>query len=440
MKKLSVTDIILLGMTNFALYVGAGNIIFPPFLGMNAGDNVFWAVFGFLMTGVGLPVIAAVALAMVKGNLGVITRPIGLKCGLAVTVLCYLCIGPMYAIPRTTTVSYELALRAFDVEGEGYLPAYSIGYFVFAAVVALYPNKILDTVGRILSPVKIISLAILCLTALVLIPGSSSPAAPGFDTTAGSFSQGIINGYLTLDTLASLAFGIVIVNAIRSRGVEDGRSIIQYAMLSGCIAGLGMAFIYCCLFVLGHNSYILDPQAENGAQILSAYVNFAYGTFGNLFLAFLIMIACMVTAIGLICACSSYFASITKIPYKVYAIVIAVFSFLISNLGLSELIRISVPVMVAIYPMFIVLVFCSFIRRFMHNETLVTAPMAVLALLFGVNDALESLGLSPLPQAVKDFLPLYSSCLGWLIPCLIFAALLLIFDRLRGHKTILAGA
>ena len=172
MTKLSLKDIILLGMTNFALYVGAGNIIFPPFIGLQAGDHVLPAAIGFILTGVGLPVIAAIALARVGGVLQYITIPIGIKLGLIMTVLCYLCIGPLYAIPRTATVAYELAITPFT-HTLSYLPIYSVIYFAISFLFALYPAKILDTVGKILSPIKISALLILCLTAWFIKAGVS---------------------------------------------------------------------------------------------------------------------------------------------------------------------------------------------------------------------------------------------------------------------------
>lgn len=429
MKKLSLLDIILLGITNFALYVGAGNIIFPPILGLLAGSNTVIAAVGFLITGVGLPVIAAIALAKVSGRLNLITLPIGVKCGLAASVVCYLCIGPLYAIPRTATVSYALTVTPF-VEEDKYLPYYSAAYFIFAALVALYPSRILDTLGKVLSPVKIISLIVLIVAGAVLIPGEGS--APQGEFVHASFSQGIINGYLTLDTLASLAFGIVIVDAIRTRGIEDNKSIVKYACISGSLAGLGMMTIYIGLFNLGYHSYALTPTAENGAEVLSAYVNFAFGAGGSFFLALVICVACVVTAIGLICACSSYFSKITGIEYRTYVFIIAIFGAVISNLGLTHLIKLSVPILIAIYPMFIVLVFGSFISGFLNSPRQVIAPTAALSLIFGFNDALESLGLSPLPEAVKTMLPMYKDCLSWLIPCLVFAVLLMVYDRLKG--------
>ncbi len=435
MKKLSLRDIILLGMTNFALYVGAGNIIFPPFIGMMSGDGVTIAGLGFLLTGVGLPVIAAIALAKVGGVLGEITAPIGVRAGIIMTVICYLAIGPFYAIPRTATVAYELAITPFYSEKDGgtMLLIYSVVYFFIALIFALYPAKILDTVGKFLSPIKILALFILCIAALVFAPSAPIEGIEPFKSEP--FAQGIVNGYLTLDTLASLAFGTVIVDAIRNRGVNDSKSVTKYATISGLMAGGGLMFIYICLFKLGNESYGIASNATNGAEILSAYVNYAFGPLGNFFLAILIIVACLVTAIGLTCACSAYFHKITGIGYTKFVLAIAIFSCAISNLGLTQLIKVSIPLLITVYPAFVVMVLTSFFRSYFVNSIKVVAPPTILSLLFGVVDGFDAAGIQVLPKALTDVLPLYSSDLAWLIPSSILFVIMIVIDRAGAKKT-----
>lgn len=432
MSKLTVKEIILLGMTNFALYVGAGNIIFPPILGLQSGSNVLPAAIGFLITGVGMPVIAAVAMARLGGSMEELCRPIGVKAGFIATAVCFLCIGPLFAIPRTATVAYELAIKPFVTDDTNLLPGYSVFYFIIATLFAMYPAKILDTVGKFLSPIKICALIILCITAIFLAP--SEPGEPVEAMVNGAFGIGIVNGYLTLDTLASLAFAIIIVNAIRSHGVTDAKPVTKYAIMSGCMAGAGFIFIYLCLFRLGNTSLILTPEATNGAEVLSAYVNYAFGSLGNIFLAVLIIVACMVTAIGLICACSSYFETIWHIKYRYYAVIFAIVSCAIANFGLTTLIQISVPGLITVYPMFIVLVMTSFVRDFFVNQRFVIAPTCVLALLFGIVDGFDGAGIALLPKSVTDALPFYDSDLAWLLPCLTLVIILAVVDRVIHKK------
>ena len=429
MTRLTVKEIILLGMTNFALYVGAGNIIFPPILGLQSGTNVLPTAIGFLLTGTGMPVIAAIAMARLGGSMDELCRPIGAKAGFIATAICFLCIGPLFAIPRCATVAYELALKPFISEEYNILPGYSVFFFVIATTFAMYPAKILDTVGKFLSPVKIAALIILCVTAIFLAPSNPQPPMEGFVSGAGAFGIGLVNGYLTLDTLASLAFAIIIVNAIRTHGVTEAKPVTRYAIMSGCMAGIGFIFIYLCLFRLGNTSFSLTPNATNGAEVLSAYVNLAYGSLGNIFLAILIIVACMVTAIGLICACSTYFGTVWPIKYKYYALIFAVVSCAIANFGLTTLIQISVPGLITVYPVFIVLVMTSFIRQYFVNQSFVIAPTCVLALLFGFVDGFDAAGIAILPKAVTDALPFYESDLAWLLPCVGLLIVLAIVDK-----------
>ena len=429
MTTFRIRDIFILGFMNLALFVGAGNIIFPPFIGLQAGTAVWPAAAGFLLTGVGLPVVTAIAMARAGGSMASLTRPVGRLCGILLTVICYLCVGPLFATPRTATVSYELALQPFT-GSERWLPLWSAVYFGVVVLVSLYPGRLLDTVGKVLSPIKIVALIILAVTALFLPAGSPQEPAGVYATAA--FSQGLTNGYLTMDTLAALVFGLVIVGAIRSRGVTSVRLVTRYAVLSGLIAGAGLALVYLSLFRLGTGSTGLTENATNGAQVLGAYVRFSYGAGGGIFLGVLITLACLVTAIGLTCACAGYFSSITRISYQVYAWLFAGFSMLVSNLGLTQLISISVPVLTAIYPVFIVLIVTFFFRSRLRSSARVVVPTTLVAFLFGAADALEAAGICMRPFTLTRELPLHNEGLAWLLPALAVMVVAVLADRVIG--------
>ena len=194
-------------------------------------------------------------------------------------------------------------------------------------------------------------------------------------------------------------------------------------------------FIYICLFKLGNESYGIASNATNGAEILSAYVNYAFGPLGNFFLAILIIVACLVTAIGLTCACSAYFHKITGIGYTKFVLAIAIFSCAISNLGLTQLIKVSIPLLITVYPAFVVMVLTSFFRSYFVNSIKVVAPPTILSLLFGVVDGFDAAGIQVLPKALTDVLPLYSSDLAWLIPSSILFVIMIVIDRAGAKKT-----
>jgi LIVCS family branched-chain amino acid:cation transporter len=433
MKVLKGQDILALGFMTFALFVGAGNIIFPPIVGLQAGPHVWMAALGFLVTAVGLPVITVVALAKVGGAMDSLSSPIGKVAGGILAAVCYLAVGPLFATPRTATVSFEVGLAPLTGESPLALFIYSAVYFLLVFWISLYPGRLLDTVGRFLAPLKIIALAVLGIAAFALPGGEIGVAEPAY--VAAPFSQGFINGYLTMDTLGALVFGIVIVNAIRSRGVESPRLITRYAIIAGLIAGLGLALVYISLFRLGSGSHAVAAGASNGAAVLHAYVQHTFGSLGSGFLAVLISLACLVTAVGLTCACAEYFSRVLPLSYKTLVILLAAFSLLVSNLGLTKLIQFSIPVLTAIYPPCIVLVALSFCKDFWHSQGRIVAPVMLVSLLFGIIDALKGAGLGEhLPQVVAH-LPLSDQGLAWLVPACFTLIVAFVCDRLLGKRS-----
>ncbi|MDY1045218.1 branched-chain amino acid transport system II carrier protein [Pseudomonas coleopterorum] len=432
MKVLKGQDILALGFMTFALFVGAGNIIFPPFVGLQAGPNVWMAALGFLVTAVGLPVITVVALARVGGSMDALSSPIGKLAGGLLAAVCYLAVGPLFATPRTATVSFAVGLAPLTGETPLALFLYSAVYFLLVYIVSLYPGRLLDTVGRFLAPLKIIALAVLGIAAFALPVGPSGDAVPEY--VAAPFSLGFINGYLTMDTLGALVFGIVIVNAIRSRGVESPKLITRYAIIAGLIAGVGLALVYISLFRLGSGSHAVAAGATNGAAVLHAYVQHTFGGLGSGFLAVLISLACLVTAVGLTCACAEYFSRVLPLSYKTLVLLLALFSLLVSNLGLTKLIAISIPVLTAIYPPCIVLVALSFCAGLWYSQSRILGPVMLVSLLFGLIDAIKGAGLSQwLPASLLD-LPLSEQGLAWLVPSVAVLLVAVVVDRVLGAR------
>ncbi len=432
MKVLKGQDILALGFMTFALFVGAGNIIFPPIVGLQSGPHVWMAALGFLVTAVGLPVITVVALAKVGGGMDALSSPIGKFFGGLLAAVCYLSVGPLFATPRTATVSFEVGVAPLTGESPLALFIYSLVYFLVVLAVSMYPGKLLDTVGRFLAPLKIIALAALGIAAFMLPAGTIGEAQPQY--VAAPFSQGFINGYLTMDTLGALVFGIVIVNAIRSRGVESPKLITRYAIIAGLSAGVGLALVYVSLFRLGSGSHEVAVGATNGAAVLHAYVQHTFGSLGSGFLAVLISLACLVTAVGLTCACAEYFSRVLPLSYKTLVVILAAFSLLVSNLGLTKLIAFSIPVLTAIYPPCIALVALSFCKDFWNEQGRIVGPVMLVSFLFGLVDALKGAGLAGWMPAEMAHLPLSEQGLAWLVPSVMTLVVAVICDRLLGKR------
>jgi LIVCS family branched-chain amino acid:cation transporter len=362
-----------------------------------------------------------------------LSSPIGKVAGTVLAAVCYLSVGPLFATPRTATVSFEVGLAPITGESPLALFLYSLVYFLLVFWISLYPGRVLDTVGRFLAPLKIIALAVLGIAAFALPAGDVGIAQPAY--VAAPFSQGFINGYLTMDTLGALVFGIVIVNAIRSRGVESPKLITRYAIIAGLIAGLGLALVYISLFRLGAGSHAVAAGATNGAAVLHAYVQHTFGTLGSGFLAVLISLACLVTAVGLTCACAEYFSRLLPLSYKTLVILLAAFSLLVSNLGLTKLIQFSIPVLTAIYPPCIALVALSFCKDFWQSQGRVVAPVMLVSFVFGTVDAVKGAGFADnLPDALAH-LPLSEQGLAWLIPSLITLFVAFVVDRMLGRRS-----
>ncbi|HEQ1859147.1 TPA: branched-chain amino acid transport system II carrier protein [Providencia alcalifaciens] len=428
--RLSSRDILALGFMTFALFVGAGNIIFPPMVGLQAGEQVWTAALGFLVTGVGLPVLTVVALAKVGGGIEALSTPIGKTAGLLLAIVAYLSVGPLFATPRTATVSYKVGIAPLlGGESEISLLVYSAIYFVLVIGISLYPGKLLDSVGHILAPVKMLALAILGVAAVMWPAGQPILATPEYQDMA--FSNGFINGYLTMDTLGAMVFGIVIVNAARSRGIENSSLLTRYTMWAGLIAGVLLTLVYLSLFKLGENSGSLIPNPADGADILHEYVQYTFGNYGSFFLAVLIFVACMVTAVGLTCACAEFFSRYVPISYRKLVLILGLFSMVISNLGLSKLIAFSLPVLVSIYPPCIVLILMSFTLKWWRNPTIVIAPTMLTSFVVGLIGAVKAS--ENLKTYIPDWMtsiPLYKQDLAWLLPSLVVLVVAALCDRL----------
>jgi len=430
MKVLKGQDILALGFMTFALFVGAGNIIFPPIVALQSGPHVWMAALGFLVTAVGLPVITVVALAKVGGGMDALSSPIGKFFGGLLAAVCYLSVGPLFATPRTATVSFEVGVAPLTGESPLALFIYSLVYFIIVLAVSMYPGKLLDTVGRFLAPLKILALAALGIAAFALPAGTIGEAQPAY--VAAPFSQGFINGYLTMDTLGALVFGIVIVNAIRSRGVESPKLITRYAVIAGLIAGLGLALVYISLFRLGAGSHDIAADATNGAAVLHAYVQHTFGSLGSGFLAVLIALACLVTAVGLTCACAEYFSQILPLSYRTLVVILAGFSLVVSNLGLTKLIMFSIPLLTAIYPPCIVLVALSFCKGIWNSPVRIMGPVMAVSLLFGIVDAIKGTPLAHFLPDVLAHLPLSDQGLAWLVPSALTLGVAVLCDWMLG--------
>ena len=422
-------DVFALGFMTFALFLGAGNIIFPAESGLQAGTAVWRAAFGFLLTGVGLPLLTVVALARVGGGLSALTQPLGKVAGTVLAVAVYLAIGPFFATPRTAVVSYEIGVVPFFGNSGTGLLLYSTAYFALVLYLAITPNKIIDRIGTVITPVLLVALTILGGAAFLQPAGSVGQALGLYQHEA--LSQGFLHGYLTMDALGALAFGVVIATALRSKGVQAERLITRYSIYAGLIAAAGLSAVYLSLFYLGATSQEIASEAQNGGQVLALYVQHVFGPVGNLLLALVIGLACLTTAVGLLVACGEFFSERLNIAYTYVVTFFVLFSWAVSNQGLEQLIQVSIPVLTGLYPLAIVLVALSLLDRCWRSTKLVFRGTMLVTLVFGVVDGLAAAGLSNWVPELFSQLPLAQQQMGWLLPAIVVMLGLTLVDRYR---------
>lgn len=422
MTRLNHSDLLALGFMTFALFLGAGNIIFPPLAGLQAGEHLLPAAAGFLITAVGLPLLTVVALARVGGGLPALTAPLGRRAGTALAVAVYLVIGPLFATPRAAVASFEIGISPFSGMGALALTAYTSVFFLLVWAMVLFPGRLIDIVGKLITPVLIVALVLLGVAGLWHPAGPIAP--PQGDYVAQPLLKGFLEGYLTMDALGAMVFGIVIASAVRDRGVQERRLVTRYSVIAVLIAATALAGVYLSLFYLGAGSNVLARGVSNGGELLTRYVQHTFGTPGQLLLAVVIVLACLTTAVGLMTACGEFFSELFGLSYRLVASGFVLLSTVISNVGLTQLIQFSIPVLVGLYPLAIVLVGLSLADGLWRVPERVFRPVMAVTFVCGAADGLYAAGL--LQSA-----PLAQVPMGWALPVLVTLVIAAGADRLR---------
>ncbi len=436
MEKLSKQKSVLAGLTLFSMFFGAGNLIFPPFLGASAGTSTWTAMMGFVVTAIGFPVLGVVAVAQ-SGGLDKLAGHVHPRFAFVFTLLIYLTIGPCLAIPRTASTSFEMAVVPFLKEGSSdalmqFL--YSALFFAIAFFVALKPDKLTDRLGKVLTPC-LLALIVLVFAGCLLHPAGSY-GVPAKNYGSNPIVKGFLEGYLTMDTIAALNFGIIISLNIRTLGIRQESDVVRETIKAGVIAGGILLAIYSALAHVGAVTGGAFGLAENGAQTLNQAVSFLYGSWGLVLLAAIFFIACLNTCIGLISCCSKYFCTIVpKVGYRTWAFVFALVSLVISNVGLNKILEVSVPVLNAIYPAAIVLILLSFIFRDGKRWKAVYICSITLTAITSTLLSLEQVGLDFFKERLSE-LPFYYLDLGWIGPALlgILAGILICVVKMINKK------
>lgn len=422
----------------FGMFFGAGNLIFPAKMGVDAGSNLLIAFLGVFITAVGIPMLAVVALGLSRCE-GVVSLAdkVGKKYSIFFCSLLYLTIGPLFAIPRCASTSFSVG--AVGLLGSEHSKLYlAIFSFVFFAVVLLFslrPSGIMTWIGKILNPVFLVFLSALVIAALVNPVDKIAEVIPAarYATQEKAFFTGFLEGYNTLDALAGLAFGIVVINVVRENGVKQPEYVAVNTAKAGIFSCLFMGLIYFFITLICTRSASLCADASNGGEVLGIIANHYFHSAGSYLTAAIVTFACLKTAIGLVTSCSEAFVQMfPKGPkYSVWAILFCLVAFGIANFGLSTIVAWCVPVLMFVYPLAITLTLLALTEKWFGGSRTVYAATTGFTLVAAIFDFIGALTdilpqgrfLTSVNQLCERFLPLYDLGMGWVLPALIGFAL-----------------
>lgn len=447
-NRLNLKQRILVAGTLFGMFFGAGNLIFPVHLGQLAGSNVIPAIIGFVITAVGIPILGVAAIGNTHSDgLQALSSKVGRGYGYVFTCLLYLTIGPFFAIPRCATTSFTTGIQPMlgsSTSESLALLIFSLIFFALVLFFSLRPAGITVWIGKIINPLFLVFLAILVITALCDPGAAVSSVEPDSAYQRGALFSAFIEGYGTMDAIAGLAFGIVVIDIIRGMGVTDDSAVAKDVLRSGILTGLLMTVIYIATILMGTQSRGLFETSENGGIALAQISGHYLGSFGSLVLAITITFACLKTSIGLVTSCADAFSRMfPKGPaYRLWAVIFTAFSFSISNFGLSRIINYSLPVLMFLYPLAITLILLALCGKlFDHDKTVYVSVTAFtcFAALFDLIKTLPAsmqttLHLEGMITFAKKLLPWFDLNLGWIVPAVIGFAIGMLIRAFRKRK------
>ena len=447
-KQLNLKQKILVAVTLFGMFFGAGNLIFPVHLGQLAGRNAISATIGFIITAVGIPILGVAAIGNTHSDgLQSLANKVGKRYGYLFTCLLYLTIGPFFAIPRCATTSFTTGIQPMlgggAPEALGLL-IFSLIFFALVLLFSLRPANITVWIGKIINPLFLIFFAILVISALCNPGAPVSTVEPDSTYQSGALFSALIEGYGTMDAIAGLAFGIVVIDIIRSMGVTEDSAVAKDVLQSGILTGLLMAGIYVATIWMGAQSRGLFPISENGGIALAQISGHYLGTAGSIVLAVTVTCACLKTSIGLVTSCADAFARMFPkvFSYKTWAILFTVFSLCISNFGLSKIIGYSLPVLMFLYPLAITLILLALFGKLFDHDRVVYVCVTAFTCVSALFDLIKTLPagvqsglhLDRMVGFAERTLPWFQLNLGWVVPAVIGLALGILIRIIRKNR------
>lgn len=408
------------------MFLGAGNIIFPPFLGLEAGTQFFPAMLGFLLTAVGLPALTLIVLGRLSDS-GQLTQALPKPLAIAFWVLLFIAIGPAFGMPRAVTVAYEMGIKPF-FSGD-HLMLFSALFVGATLLLAFQRGKLVDYIGKVMTPLLVLMLAALALAAIITPLGVLGDPSASYQNKA--ITSGLIQGYMTMDAIAAVGFGWVIIKAIRDKGCESPKDVFQATLKVTLIYALLMSACYLAMAYVGATSTSIAEGATNGGELLTRYVAEIFGSLGQYLLAGIIIMACLTTTVGLTNACAEYSQQTFRTPFAMTAIIVTAMTGVVANFGLEQILAISLPAILILCPVAIALVLAAWFLPTTKHNTISYVSVVMISVVFGGLDALHILGLlsDSLSASLTHYIPLFSAHASWFLPVVITVFISLLLNR-----------
>lgn len=408
-----LVEAVICGFAMFAVFFGAGNLIFPPFLGLEAGTDWFKGFLCFVMADAGLAIMTVLACVRFSGRIEDLLAPLGRIPTRILLTIIILCVGPLVAIPRTCATTFELGIKQL-------LPGFSswifaLIFFGIVALLTLKPTAVVDIIGKFLTPVLLITLAVLCIKGVLSPVGEISETAKSVNVS----KDGILAGYQTMDALGAIPISIIILKSLKDKGFTGQKKIFRVMTPGSIVAFAGLFLVYGGLCYLGATTSLMELGDINQTGLVVLVTELLLKKFGVVLLGMIVLFACLTTAIGLTSSAAEYFNILfkNKVSYRMLVFVICAIGILVSNFGISMIISLASPLLTVVYPVFLTQVVLSFFNKQLHNPN-INRGAAIGALIVSLLDTVRDLGVS-MPFLAR--LPLAEYGFAWVLPAVLGA-------------------
>lgn len=435
-RKLTKREFISIALLLFSMFFGSGNLIFPPMLGYLAGPNMWKALFGFTLTAIIFPVLGIIAVIKADGPTK-LSRRVGPLFAIIYPVLIYLSVGPGIAIPRNASLAFEMSVGQYFPDNSNiklWLLVYTVIFFTAALFLSLQPSKLVDRLGKALTPILLTLIVLLFFGAIFRIPVNIG----GIDESyQNPIIKGFIEGYNTMDGLVSINFGVVILLTFNNYMINKESDKIKYTTYASFISGGILFTIYAMISYIGMITSGSQLGVNNGGEVLFKATNDIFGAFGLIVIGLIFTLACLTTVVGLITSVGQYFAQITKTKYPIWAVIFALISLVLANFGLNEILKFSVPVLIALNPVALVIILLCLCQDIFKFKRISYKFAIYTTALISTVQGLNAYGIKiDFLNRLFSKLPFYNYSLEWVVPTCVMMLVSILIGKIFNTEEI----